>query len=102
MIFDLSRRLGVVLGSVVTLVTALAASVNVFIAEIAPDLPQGWQDNATRIGGAVVSVLLASAAAVRRLTEVPAQARGLTLAPSRELNVEVTYPGGASAIKTSG
>lgn len=74
---DLYRRLGVVLASVVTLVTALAAAVNVFVAEIAPDLPQGWQDNATRIGAAVVSVLGLAAAAIRRVTEVPKEERGI-------------------------
>lgn len=74
---DLSRRLGVILGSVVTLVTALAVAVNAFVAEVAPELPSGWQDNATRIGTAVVSVLGLAAAAIRRVTEVSSTERGL-------------------------
>jgi len=100
-LYDLSRRLGAIAGSVVTLVTALAVGVNLFVAQVAPELPHGWQDNATRVGGAVVSVLLASAAAVRRVTEVPVQARGLTLPAGRELTVEVSHPGGKSAITTT-
>lgn len=78
---NLTRRLEVILGSVVTLVTALAVAVNAFITQVAPQLPDGWQDNALTIGGAVVSVLTAAALAIRRLTEVPADQRGI-LPPS--------------------
>jgi hypothetical protein len=67
---DLYRRLSVVLGSVVTLVTALAVAVNEFAAQVAPELPSAWQDNATRIGVAITSVLGTAAAAIRRVTEV--------------------------------
>lgn len=77
MIVDLTRRLGVVLGSVVTLATALAAGVSVFVLEVSPQLPAGWQDNAAQIGGTAVAVLLSAAAAIRRVTEVPARDRGL-------------------------
>lgn len=77
MIQDWARRLGVVLGSVVTLATALAAGVSVFVLEVAPQLPPGWADNAAQVGGIVVAVLLSAAAAIRRVTEVPAQERGL-------------------------
>jgi len=71
------RSINVILGSVVTLVTAAAVALNSFVAEVAPELPNGWEDNATRIGAAVVSVLGLAAAAIRRLTEVPPQARGI-------------------------
>jgi len=71
------RQVNVILGSVVTLVTALAVAVNTFVAEVAPSLPDGWQDNTLRIGTAVVSVLGFAAAAIRRLTEVPEAARGI-------------------------
>lgn len=74
---DIGRRLNTVLGSVVTLVTALAVIVNEFVAQVAPELPSGWEDNAVRIGAVVVSVLGAAAAAIRRLTEVPREERGL-------------------------
>lgn len=77
MLTDLTRRLGVVLGSVVTLVTALAAIVATFIDEVVPALPDGWQDNAVQIGGVAVAVLLSAAAAIRRVTEVPAAQRGI-------------------------
>jgi hypothetical protein len=71
------RSLNVILGSVVTLVVALGVAVNTFVAEVAPELPDGWQDNATRIGTAIVTVLGFAAAAIRRLTEVPPSARGI-------------------------
>lgn len=102
MFYDFSRRLSAIASSVVTLATALAVAVNLFVAEVAPQLPQGWQDNATRIGAAVVGVLLAAAAAIRRVTEVPKEARGLVVQPGRQLTVEVSHPGGSSAIKTTG
>jgi hypothetical protein len=71
------QRLNVVLGSVVTLVVALGVAVNAFVAEVAPQLPNGWEDNTTRIGTAIVTVLGFAAAGIRRLTEVPAAARGI-------------------------
>lgn len=71
------KQLNVILGSVVTLVVALASAVNAFVAEVAPSLPSGWQDNTLRIGTAVVSVLGAAAVAIRRVTEVPEAARGI-------------------------
>jgi hypothetical protein len=71
------QRVNVILGSVVTLVVAATLAVNTFVAEVAPELPDGWQDNATRIGTAIVTVLGFAAAAIRRLTEVPAAARGI-------------------------
>lgn len=77
MLFDLNRRLGVVLGSVVTLVTGLAVLVNEFAGAVVTSLPDGWQDNAARIALGVVTTLTAAAAAVRRLTEVPDSERGL-------------------------
>jgi hypothetical protein len=78
---DIYHRLGVVLGSVLTLVVALSVAVNEFVAQVAPELPGGWQDNAVRIGAAVVSVLGLAAAAIRRVTEVPSEERGI-LPPS--------------------
>lgn len=77
MLNDFTSRVGVVLGSVVTLVTALAAGLSVFITQVAPQLPSGWQDNAVQIGGVAVAVLLSAAAAIRRVTEVPVNHRGL-------------------------
>jgi hypothetical protein len=84
---NLTRRLNVVLGSVVFFTTALAVSVNEFVAQVAPELPGGWEDTALRIGAAVVSVLGSVALAVRRVTEVPADARGLTLPPGVDMTV---------------
>lgn len=75
--FELTRRLGVIAGSVVTLVTALAVGVTQFVTEVAPELPNGWQDDAFRWGGIVATVLLSAAAAVRRVTEVPPEQRGI-------------------------
>jgi hypothetical protein len=77
MISTFVQRLNVVLGSVVTLVVALGVVVNAFVAEIAPQLPSGWEDNTTRIGAAVVSVLGFAAVGIRRLTEVPDSQRGI-------------------------
>ncbi len=77
MLIDLTRRVGVVLGSVVTLVTALAAGLTAFVVEVAPQLPDGWQDDAFRWGGIATTVLLSAAAAIRRVTEVPPQERGI-------------------------
>lgn len=80
---DFFRRLNTVLGSVVFLVTGLAVAVNEFVAQVAPELPDGWEDNAVRIGAAVVAVLSAAAAAVRRLTEVDPGDRSLLPSPGR-------------------
>lgn len=77
MLTDIIRRASVVADSVVTLVTAFAAGLAVFVNEVAPQLPSGWQDNATQIGGYAVAVLLSAAIAIRRVTEVPASQRGL-------------------------
>lgn len=101
MLSDLYKRLGVILGSVPLLVTAVAVAVNEFVATVAPELPDGWEDNATRIGTAVVTVLLAAAAAVRRLTEVPVEARGVLMPPDQELEVTTSGFGGSSGIKTT-
>lgn len=81
MLSTFTQRIAVVLSSVVTLVVALALAVNEFVAQVAPALPDGWQDNATRIGVAVVTVLGAAAAAIRRVTEVPASQRGVLPTP---------------------
>jgi len=77
MMFDLTRRLGVIAGSVVTLVMALAVGITQLVTEIAPELPDGWQDDAFRWGGIVTTVLAAAAAAIRRLTEVAPHERGI-------------------------
>lgn len=50
-------------------------AVNEFVAQVAPELPSGWQDNATRIGVAITSVLGVAAAAIRRVTEVKPEQR---------------------------
>lgn len=92
MLHDLTKRAEAILGSVVTFVTALAASVTLFIAEVAPELPNGWQDDTFRWGGVVTTVLLSAAAAIRRVTKVPAEARGLTMPDHRQLVVEVVGP----------
>jgi hypothetical protein len=77
MIFDLTRKATVVLGSLVTLVTALAVAISQFITAVAPSLPNGWQDDAFRWGGIVTTVLLAAMAGLRRLTEVPKDQHGI-------------------------
>jgi len=74
---DLHKRLTVILSSVVTFATALAVAVNELTAAVAPELPAGWQDNAFRIGGIVVGVLGAAATAIRKVTQVPPEDRGL-------------------------
>lgn len=103
MLNDFTKRVGAVLGSVVTLVTALAAGVTAFVIEIAPQLPDGWQDDAFRWGGIVTAVLLSAAAAIRRVTEVPASARGLVVPPGQTLDVTAKHPGGGSSgIQTTG
>jgi hypothetical protein len=76
-LFDLYKRLNVILTSVVTFATALAVAVNELTAAVAPELPSGWQDNALRIGGLVVAVLGAAVTAIRKVTQVPAEQRGL-------------------------
>lgn len=102
MLQDLTKRAGAVLGSVVTLVTALAAGLTLFITEVTPQLPDGWQDNAVKWGGIAVSVLLSAAAAVRRLTEVPAASRGLVMPPGETLVVTSQHPdGGSSTIEST-
>lgn len=101
MLNDYVKRVGAVLGSVVTLVTALAAGLTLFITEVAPQLPPGWQDNAVQIGGTVVAVLLSAAAAVRRLTEVPQGARGLLMPEGEKLVVTSEHArGGSASIET--
>lgn len=82
MLTDVTARVRVVLGSIVTLATALAVTVTNFVDQVTPALPDGWQDNAVSIGAAVVAVLASAATAVRRLTEVPASQRGI-LPPQR-------------------
>lgn len=77
MLHDFMKRVSTVLGSVVLLATGLSVAVNEFVGQVAPELPSGWQDNFVRIGSAVVAVLLATAAAARRLTEVDRGERGL-------------------------
>lgn len=77
MLTTLIRQVTVILTSVVTLVTTLAVAVSVFVDEVADALPAGWQDNALSIGATVVSVLGAAAAAIRRVTEVPPDERGI-------------------------
>lgn len=77
MLADWVKRLNVILGSVVTLVVALGVAVTAFADEVIGTLPSGWQDNAAGIATAVVTVLAAAAAAIRRLTEVPPSARGI-------------------------
>lgn len=76
MIYDFTRRVGVVLGSIVFFVTALATAVATLVDQVAPELPQGWQDNAVRVGGLAVSALTTAALAVRRLTEVDKSEHG--------------------------
>jgi hypothetical protein len=71
------RSVNVILGSVVTLVVALSVAVTAFADEAIGALPAGWQDNAAGVAVAVVTVLGAAAAAIRRLTEVPPSARGI-------------------------
>jgi hypothetical protein len=82
MLSTFTQRIAVVLSSVVTLVVALAVAANEFTAQVVPALPDGWQDNAARIGVAVVTVLATAAAAIRRVTEVPPEARGVLPPPS--------------------
>jgi hypothetical protein len=101
MLNDTTKRIGAVLGSVVTLVTGLAAIVTVFIAEVAPQLPNGWQDDAFRWGGIITTVLLSAAAGLRRVTEVPAEARGLVLPPGQTLEVTASDPRGSSTITST-
>lgn len=84
MIPDLVRRLNTIAGSVVTLITTAAVAVNLFVDEVTPSLPDGWQDNAVSIGTAVVSILGFAALAIRRLTEVPEGERSLLPAPGRD------------------
>jgi hypothetical protein len=81
---DIVRRISTVAGSVVVLATGLAVLVEAFIVTAAPALPDGWQDNAFTIGGAVVTALMTAATAVRRLTEVPDHERGLLPSPGRD------------------
>lgn len=101
MLHDLTKRLGAILGSVVVFATALAVAVNEFVAQVAPELPDGWEDNAVRVGTAIVTVLGLAAAAIRRVTEVPPPARGVIMPPDQELEVTATGPGGSSSIKTT-
>lgn len=77
MIGDLTRRATVIATSVVTLLTAIAAALSAFVAEVTPQLPDGWQDNAFQLGATAVAVLGAAITAIRRVTTVPADQRGL-------------------------
>ena len=102
MLYDLYKRFGAVAGSVVTLVTALAAGLTLFITEVTPQLPDGWQDDTVKWGGIAVTVLLSAAAAVRRVTEVPPASRGLLMPEGETLVVTSQHPdGGASSIETT-
>lgn len=96
----LVQRANSLLGSVVFLATALAVAINEFVAQVAPELPGGWEDNAVRIGAMVAAVLGSAAAAIRRVTEVPPTARGLTLPDGVSLQVSV-QDGGSTEIRST-
>jgi hypothetical protein len=91
---DFTKRVATVLGSVVLLATGMAVAINEFVGQVAPALPAGWQDNAVRIGAAAVAVLLATAAAARRLTEVAKGERGLLPAKRSSVVIDLHAPDG--------
>jgi len=74
-------RARVIAGSAITLLTALAIGVTTFVNEVAAALPSGWQDNALAIGGTAVAWIGAAVAALRRVTPVAPEQRGV-LPPS--------------------
>jgi len=74
---DIYERIRVVATSIVTLATALAVIISQFVDAVVPALPDGWQDNAVSVGGMVVGALGAAVVAIRRVTGVPADERGL-------------------------
>jgi type IV secretory pathway VirB2 component (pilin) len=72
------KRAKVILTAAPTYLVALAAVVSVVADEAAKTLPVGWQDNAAQIAGAVLGVIAAAVAIVRRVTPViDAAARGI-------------------------
>lgn len=73
----LVARVKVLLKAAPTYLVAAGAVVTIVADEVAKALPTGWQDNALQIGGAVVPVIAAATAIVRRVTPVVEHQRGL-------------------------
>lgn len=70
-------RLKVILSEVTTYLVAAGAVVGIVADEVGQVLPAGWQDNAVQIGGAVVGVIGAAVAIIRRVTPVLPADRGI-------------------------
>lgn len=73
----LAARILVVLKAAPTYLVAAGAVVTIVADELAKALPNGWQDNAVQIGGAVAGVIAAATAIIRRVTPVVEAERGL-------------------------
>lgn len=66
----LFARISVLLKAAPTYLVAAGAIVSIVTDEVSKQLPHGWQDNAGQIGGAVLGVIAAAVAIVRRVTPV--------------------------------
>ena len=73
----LLARVRVIATSVITLFTSLAAGITLAVNEIAPQLPEGWQDDAFKWAAIVTGVLVSAIAALRKVTPVPADQVGV-------------------------
>ena len=73
----LLARARVILTAAPTYLVAAAAVVTIVADEAAKVLPTGWQDNAAQIAGAVLAVIGAAVAIVRRVTPVLPAERGI-------------------------
>lgn len=78
------ERLGVLLRAVPTYLSAAGIVVAILADEIGKMAPNGWQDNAIQILGAIAGVLGAATAIVRRVTPVLPHERGLLTPPPKE------------------
>lgn len=73
----LLARTRVLLTAAPTYLVAAYAVVSIVTEEISKVVPSGWQDNAVQIGGAIVGILGAALAIVRRVTPVLPAERGI-------------------------
>lgn len=74
---NLLKRARVILTAAPTYLVAAGAVVAVVADEVSKVLPTGWQDNAAQISGAILGIIGAATAIVRRVTPVLPHERGI-------------------------
>lgn len=77
----LLARIKVIITAAPTYLTMAAVVVGILADELSKTVPDGWQDNVVQIGGAIVAVLGAAIAIIRRVTPVLESQRGILPQP---------------------